>query len=380
MIEFIRERKLKITVVLLTTLLVVSAGYYFAAKKSEPYYEKKIDKIMFDTKNKSPKYVITLPDRSKAPKTSQTDIPKQEEKVTTENLAKIIPLVTKLTPLSNMPKCDVTTPDASLTQEENGMLLPKISEKGQKPWVVYGNKVNVQPNYHKVALVIKNLGQDTGLTQASIQSLPSEISLSFSPYSFEMDEDIYKARMSGHETYADLLLPSKDYLKSDTGPLSLDLTSSVKQNKQKYLQILNRKSPIGGVIINDGVADESNREQLQEILKDMETRGLLMIDATSGDEISFIKTQNLARKKADIVLENNFSKDKIRSALAKAEDIAAENGNVLIVLSPKPVVLVEVSEWIKTFSPQLTYEQTKEKQIEIDRPFVLVPVSNLVVE
>lgn len=378
MLEFIRQRKLKIIAVLLTTLVVAFAGYYFAAKKSEPYYEKKIDKIMFDTKNKSPKYVITLPDRNKVRKSKEEETPKQEEKVTVENLAKVIPLVAKLTPLSNMEKSRVTALDTQLVQEENGMLLPKISEKGKKTWTTYANEISVQPNYYKVALVIKNLGQDVSLTQASIQSLPSEVSLSFSPYSFEMDEDIYKARMSGHETYADLLLPSKDYLKSDTGPLSLDLTSSVEQNKQKYLQTLNRKSPVGGIVINDGVADKDNRDQLQAILKDMETRGILLIDATSGDEISSIKTQNLARKKADIVLDDNFSKDNIRAALAKAEEIAMENGNVLVVMSPKPVVLVEVSEWIKSFSPQLTYEEAKNRTI--DKPFALVPVSNLVVE
>lgn len=378
MLEFIRQRKLKIIAVLLTTLVVAFAGYYFAAKKSEPYYEKKIDKIMFDTKNKSPKYVITLPDRNKVRKSKEAETPKQEEKVTVENLAKIIPLVAKLTPLSNMEKSRVTALDTQLVQEENGMLLPKISEKGKKPWTTYANETSVQPNYYKVALVIKNLGQDVSLTQASIQSLPSEVSLSFSPYGFETDEDIYKARMSGHETYADLLLPSKDYLKSDTGPLSLDLTSSVEQNKQKYLQTLNRKSPVGGIVINDGVADKDNREQLQVILKDMEARGILLIDATSGDEISSIKTQNLARKKADIVLDDNFSKDNIRAALAKAEEIAMENGNVLVVMSPKPVVLVEVSEWIKSFSPQLTYEEAKNRTI--DKPFALVPVSNLVVE
>lgn len=378
MLEFIRQRKLKIIAVLLTTLVVAFAGYYFAAKKSEPYYEKKIDKIMFDTKNKSPKYVITLPDRNKVRKSKEAETPKQEEKVTVENLAKVIPLVAKLTPLSNMEKSRVTALDTQLVQEENGMLLPKISEKGKKPWTTYANEISVQPNYYKVALVIKNLGQDVSLTQASIQSLPSEVSLSFSPYGFETDEDIYKARMSGHETYADLLLPSKDYLKSDTGPLSLDLTSSVEQNKQKYLQTLNRKSPVGGIVINDGVADKDNREQLQVILKDMEARGILLIDATSGDEISSIKTQNLARKKADIVLDDNFSKDNIRAALAKAEEIAMENGNVLVVMSPKPVVLVEVSEWIKSFSPQLTYEEAKNRTI--DKPFALVPVSNLVVE
>ena len=39
---------------------MIFSGLFFASKKSEPEFITKADKVMFDTKNKSPKYIITL--------------------------------------------------------------------------------------------------------------------------------------------------------------------------------------------------------------------------------------------------------------------------------------------------------------------------------
>ena len=50
-------------------------GYFFADKSSEPEYKTKIDRILFDAKNKSPKFVITLPDGLRIVKSEET--PKQ---------------------------------------------------------------------------------------------------------------------------------------------------------------------------------------------------------------------------------------------------------------------------------------------------------------
>mgnify|MGYP007076424406 CR=1 FL=1 len=68
MIEFIRQKKILILVVLITLAGIIGIGYQSAEQKSEPIYRSKIDRIMYDTHNQSPKYVITLPDRNKKSK------------------------------------------------------------------------------------------------------------------------------------------------------------------------------------------------------------------------------------------------------------------------------------------------------------------------
>ena len=53
----------------------------------------------------------------------------------------------------------------------------------------------------------------------------------------------------------------------------------------------------------------------------------------------------------------------------------------MIVSDPKPIAVLALNKWIESFSPQLSYEEMKERNIpEIAKPFALVPLSNLVVE
>ena len=55
-----------------------------------------------------------------------------------------------------------------------------------------------------------------------------------------------------------------------------------------------------------------------------------------------------------------------------------DKGQVMIVAENKPVIVLELLNWIQTFSPQLEYEQMK--NTPITKPLALVPASNLVVE
>lgn len=82
-----------------------------------------------------------------------------------------------------------------------------------------------------------------------------------------------------------MLLASKDFLKSDSGPMSMSLTISSDESINRLKKSLNVGAPIGGVVVNDGVADESNSEILQKLMEELKTRGLLMIDATSGNPV-----------------------------------------------------------------------------------------------
>ena len=261
------------------------------------------------------------------------------------------------------------------------MLLPKISNDGRKPWIEYSKKEIIHPNFYKVAVVLKNLGMDNMVTTAAIETMPANISLSFSPYATNPNEDVKKAREFGHETYVDWLLCSQNFLKADSGPMAMSITQSEEENLRRALTSLNINAPIGGMVVNSGIADENTRAHQKHIMENLKNRGLLIIDATNAGGIDKIKVDDLARKKADIVIDNKFVRSEIDTLLELAEKIAKVNGSVLIVATPKPVVLHAINDWINTFSPQLTYQQMKEQNITvIEKPYALVPVSNLVVE
>lgn len=94
-----------------------------------------------------------------------------------------------------------------------------------------------------------------------------------------------------------------------------------------------------------------------------------------------VPTAGLPRQKADIVINSDFTPENIRRSFLQAELLSQSKGMVVIAVEPKPVVLMELSHWINTFSPQYTYEEMKEKNITaIEKPFALIPLSEVVVE
>ncbi|MBE6451919.1 MAG: hypothetical protein E7012_00305 [Alphaproteobacteria bacterium] len=392
MIKKVTSYKILISSVVLAILIIAVIGFWFADEKSAPVYLNKIDKLMFDTNNKAPKFVLTLPDAdqmqsqqnsqisTEAAFEAKTEKPVESVKKT-ETLEDIIMQIPNLVLLLPKPATQqlkhITLAD-DLTESFEKKLLPKVSEDGRKPWNEYGKSVNIKPNFKKVAIVIKGLGLDAVSLDKIVKGLDSEISVSLSPYASDAGTKLISARQYGHETYIDLLLSSKNFLKSDNGPMSMSITISIEEALNRLRTSLDAGAPIGGVVVNDGIADDDNKELLFSILKELKNRGLLLIDATHGDGLNKIKVEGLPRRKADIVIDNDFNRDVIRKQLQQAEDIAFKKGHVLVVIDPKPVAIIEVYNWIKEFSPQVEYEDAK--NMELKKPFAVVPVSNLVID
>lgn len=381
--------------ILIMIASVLAIGWWFAEEKSTPEYSSKIDKLMFDKDNKSPKWVITLPDNLEPTDKSKLNdvevdvfeeivISKDKNEETSEdfsvsNLLINIPNIFNLHTKKQTAELKNLLLNEALTDKSvKNFTLPKISEDGLKPWIEYGNFVKIQPNFKKVALVISGTGQDVNSSDRIYKIFESEVSISFSPYTQDKQKAVSSAREMGHETYVDLLLPSKDYLKEDTGPLSLNTTTKIEEAKEKLYTILDTKNPISGVVVRDGAVNDDNKSILSVLFKELKNRGLLIVDATSSNIIDKIKIENLPRQKADLVISKDMKKADIKNALKKAETLAFHKGYVLIVADPKPIILSELYKWVDTFSPQVSYEEAK--NINISKPFALVPVSNIVVE
>ena len=253
-----------------------------------------------------------------------------------------------------------------------------VQSDNLKPWEVYGRKVSVMPMFNKVAIVIKNVGTNAVNSDLIISRLPSEISLSFSPYTPILTDIVKKARENGHETYVDIILPSRDFARTDSGPLALNFQKSVNQNVQMLEGILAQNVAVGGFTVCDGVDDTDFNDHFSAIMAMLEKRGLLLLDATHGLNIGSNNVQGLDRVRANIVIDSDFNRTSIREKLDQAEKKALKNGNVVVVADPKPVVVLELYNWIKTFSQQLTYDEMKAQGVsDFEKPLVLVPLSNL---
>ena len=380
-----------ITAGLVVIAFIFGIGWWFAEEKSEPVYLSKIDRLMFDKDNKAPRFVLTLPDKfmlKTAAQTSQINLdalPKEaskednlpEEPFSLDKLIADVPSLFKLP--TQKPSYQLSSPDLEedLTEKtDDGKVLPTIAADGRRPWIEYGHTVKIQPNFKKVALVFSGLGLDATTANQISEVFDSEVSLSFTPYITSVSS-ISTARQNGHETYMDLILASKDFLKEDTGPLSINLNLPLDVNIDRFRKTLDKSVPIGGIIIRDG-AIQNTSIILDSLFGEAQKRGLLVVDATEEDSLFKSKADGLARRKADIVIHKDMTAEAIEKALQSAETIAFDKGQVLIVADPKPLAAVILHKWIQTFSPQVSYEEAK--TIDISKPFALVPLSNLVVE
>lgn len=382
MLVQLKQRRLLIIFGLAVFAILLVVGYFSASFKSEPVYLTKIDKIMYDKKNHSPKYIMTMPEKSKIkPKAEEVVEIEPEEANDIASIMKSIPFLASLGDIGNKSPLKCIDVIEECVKTENNFSIPAISKDGKKAWQVYGRESTIQPNFHKIAIVIKSMGLNEIETNLISQGLPAEVSFSFSPYTTTSEAQIKKSRSQGHETYIDLLLSSKDFLKSDTGPLAMSVTNRVEENIERLKKTLSVNAPVGGMIISPGQSGEDSRERIQKILENLKEMGLLVLDATGEDGIDKIEISGLARKKADILIDKDFSKEAIAQQLLKAEQIALHNGQALVIIEPKPVAIIAINDWIKTFSPQLSYEQMRQQNItSVKRPFALVPVSSIVVE
>ena len=392
MVKKITSYKIIGALAIISILSIAVIGFWFANEKSAAIYKTKLDKLMFDKNNKAPKFVLTLPNPGEmndgkntnvSAEANWTELPKANIKKDVEPEG-VLEIISHIPNLNQLPNKDPTQSlrhivlSDPLTEQLDSMALPKISPEHLKPWSEYGVSVETMPTFKKVAVIIKGAGLDPISLNKIAKSFDSEVSVSLSPYTIDAGTKIISARQFGHETYVDLLLSSKDFLKSDSGPMSMSLTISKEEALARLRKSLATGAPVGGVVINDGIADEDNRELLVVLLDELRKRGLLMIDATYGDGIEKIQLKGLARRKADIVIDTDFSRDNIVRMLQKAEEIAYNRGQVVVVIDPKPVAIIEIYNWIKSFSPQVSYEEAKD--MELSKPFALVPISNLVTD
>lgn len=395
MIKKLKYKLIGLFSLIFIILFVGGTGYYFAGKNSEPEYLSKVDKILFDKKNKSPKYIITLPDKmsvntaaqqdnvetAEAPITPQANDLKSKIARYTAEVMGNIPHISKLNDAEGLSPLPVVEAEEEYEQNINGYILPKIADNGRKPWIEFAQERHpLQPNFYRISILLKGLGVNKIQTEQILTKLPREVSLSFSPYGEDNKRLIGMARNLGHETYADLLLSPKDFLESDNGPLALSITESHEKNIENTYKSIANAMPTGGIVINEGITSSEVELGLKDIMEKVGAMGLLIVDATQGTDVEKIKTQGIARRKADIVI-TDYTPKALQKAFKEAESIARKQGSVLIVSDVKMSVIKAIDDWAKTFSPQLTYQEMKEQNIEtIARPYALVPISAMVVE
>lgn len=251
-------------------------------------------------------------------------------------------------PLS--PEALPPSPDRALIEPGKDGPLPKIGVDGRKPWMVYARPFEPNNPRPRIAIIISGLGQSAAATEAAIQALPPAVTLAFSPYGQRLDYWAARARAAGHETLALVPMEPVNYPANDAGPQTLLTTSTPSENREKLHWSLSRFTGYVGVLSLFGSRYTTAPEALGPTLEEINTRGLMFVDARASVRSSAFRIAGeigLPRAISNRFIDVQASRDEIDRRLDELVKIATTSGFAVGIGQPYPATVERVTAFVR---------------------------------
>jgi polysaccharide deacetylase 2 family uncharacterized protein YibQ len=211
-------------------------------------------------------------------------------------------------------------------------------------WQRFARPFDVNDPRPRIAIVVLGLGLLHGETAAAIDELPSEVTLSFSPYSHSLDSWIVEARSFGHEVMLDLpMAPSGQGLETaaadEANPQALATSLGESDNLRRLDWVLARGQDYVGVAGVDAGGISAAAPGLSPVLSDIGRHGLMFLGPAEAGGLG------LPRAVADLSIDDRPDRDYIDGQLAELERRARETGYAVGVASGYPVTIERLALW-----------------------------------
>jgi uncharacterized protein len=250
----------------------------------------------------------------------------------------------------------ISDPDPAMLEpmaNDPKLLLPRISIDGRAPMAAYAAGFDVSTLRPRVGILIAGIGMSDGNSLAAIKSLPGGVTLAISPYAGDISHLLSVARSYEHEYLVSVPMEPEGYPVNDPDdhfalmtslppPENLSRLRAILGRVTGYVGVTNALGPMRGERLT------SMADQFDAVLEEMGKRGLLFLDARTGQ-----KTQAYAwNRSVDLVLDDDpldaAMLDKRLDALTRR---ALDKGSALgIVSAPRPVAVERVTAWANTLA------------------------------
>ncbi len=259
------------------------------------------------------------------------------------------PLTANLTAPPHSKVSLVTAPAPEVSEQVDGLTLPKRGDKDIIPSALYAHPFKRKPEEVLLSFVVLEAGldpQSIGL----LMGLPAEVSVAYSPYAKSNARYSEHLRATGHEVWSMLPTMNERFPSDDPGPLGI-LTRMPPEEVIRRLREIMAAIPgsVGTVLPPDETVSQQNAA-LAPVLAELDKRGLLMLATNPTREISQLtgdKKQAALIRRADLVLDPVADEVQIRSKLAGLRAAAQEKGDYLVVLSARPQTLQLLGAWLR---------------------------------
>jgi polysaccharide deacetylase 2 family uncharacterized protein YibQ len=255
-------------------------------------------------------------------------------------------------------------PDRRLVERSRHGSLPRIGADGARPADVYARPAPQTPaRVGRIAIVVGGLGLSQSMTSDAVSKLPGPVTLAFAPYGPELERQVARAREDGHEVMLQVPMEPFDYPDNDPGPHTLTASAQPAETLDRLHWVMSRFTGYVGIINYMGARFTSSEPALTPVLKDIATRGLMVLDDGSSPRSligSTAQALKLPASRGDTVVDTVPKASAIDDQLARLETIARERGSAIGVASGLPLTVERLVQWSRGLEA---------------RGFVLVPVS-----
>ena len=257
--------------------------------------------------------------------------------------------------------------DPDLIEETAAGPLPRIGDDGRKPMNAYAPPV-AGGKGPRIAIVIGGLGISAKATAAAIADLPAAVTLSFPPYTGDVQRWVNLARSRGHEVLIEVPMEPYDFPDSDPGPHTLRTGAPEDANIERLTWALTRFSGYAGITNLLGGRFLADTDSLEPVMSFIARRGLIFFDSSSGSRsaASDVASQTSAPfAKSATAIDSIQTGMEIDQRLSELETRARASGSAAGAGFIYPVTVDRVKVWAKGLS---------------GRGFVLVPASAIVTQ
>ena len=196
--------------------------------------------------------------------------------------------------------------------------------------------------------MITGFGLYRTFAERALEQLPADISLAYTPYSSELQNQINGARADGHEVALELPMEPFDYPNNDPGPYTLLTNLPEEANRKRLEWLLARATGYFATVNRQGGRFLSESDSLSPILTSLEERGLGFIDTGNGARNATedaVPGKDFNWTVATRVVDATKSQRQIDKALSDLETAAREDGMAIGIGTALPVTVERVSEW-----------------------------------
>jgi polysaccharide deacetylase 2 family uncharacterized protein YibQ len=230
-------------------------------------------------------------------------------------------------------------------------LLPQVSANGTRPLQAYARPFDASDKRPRIYIVVGGLGFLSQTTTDAIALLPDAVTLGFAPYGQDLQSSINRARKSGHEVVLEVPMEPFGMAQNNPGPYTLLADDPEAQTLSNLHWLMSRFTGYVGVVNYSGARFTSQPEALTPVIKDLRTRGLMVLDDGSSQRSQIASTAsglNAPWAVSQRTIDSDPSTAAIDAELGALETLARQSGSVTAIGFAYPQTLERIAVWSKT--------------------------------